>query len=777
MGRGTVLRYCTVAPLIVSLAFALSMTGVAIFRPYNAIAGNQGDRDQGIRDQKMGSRGSGDQESKRGHFLIHSFSDPLIPSFLILAGLLLLAAWLRWRYIVNVQPNPDEFVTLLAVKMILQKGVPLLPSGLFYEHGLLFSYAGAAASLLFGFSREVVRATSLLFGLLTLLLTWHVGRRWFSSGAGLLAATLLAVAPTAVLWGGRARMYTMLQWWVLLTLYFAFTGALTGRSRWRYLALVCYLAATLTQFVSITLIPPLVLGTVAVGWLGARRRGERPWFWSRRTWLEAGGLVVVALVAFLVKRAGQPKGVAPLGAAGEGVVIGIAQVVAIYSTLSTDLVGSWRALAPFFTAPETIVPTGLALLAMGWAGVNLLRRRTSTCDLPTLFLSLILVVTVVEMLFFVAPDRRDDRYLFMLQPAFFLLAADGLTRVTGRRQMADGRWQETTISHRPSAISFFPLIICLALVIYTWPATSALLARTGPGYDAAFGYVRDHWQEGDAVLTGTPAAAAIYLGRNDYYAVQGQDYAYRILKKDGQLVERWLGSPWIATAEQLNVTLGQPRRVWLVLERWGLLVQYYDREFMQQILAQTEFIREDNGVIVLRSLPDPHPISLEPAAAREAVFGVPGASWQVKLLGYTLEPSSPQSGQPARLTLYWQALASMDNDYRVLVHLRDAGGGDVLVADHAPLGSIYPTTLWQPGEIIRETVTFTLPSDLSAGTYTLLTGMYHPDTLERLPVAGDVSGENVVLLDTLTLHPNSVSFSFPFNGTMSPAGTNAGTSL
>ncbi len=707
------------------------------------------------------------QEIRRKYFLT--------PSSLILGGVLLLAAWLRWRYIVNVQPNPDEFVTMLAVKMILQKGVPVLPSSLFYEHGLLFSYAAAATSALFGFGREVIRGTSLLFGLLTVLLTWHVGRRWFSSGAGLLAATLLAVAPTAVLWGGRARMYTLLQGWVLLTLYLAFTGALAhrspgspiGASGLRRLALICYLGATLTQFVAITLAPPLILATVAVGWLEARRRGNRPWFRSRRVWLEAGGLVVVVLIAFLVKRMGQPKGIAPLSATGEGMAAGVAQVIAIYGALSTDLAGSWRALAPFFTAPETILPTALALLAMAWAGVNLLRRRASARDLPTIFLALTLIATTLEMLFFVAPDRRDEKYLFMLQPALFLLAADGLTRMArGKWQTANRKSQVASRQHAtrstqyaisnlrsPISISTLSILVaCLALVAYTWPATSALLARTGPDYDAAFGYVRDHWHEGDAILTGTPAAAAIYLGRNDYYAVQGQNYAYRILEKDGQPVERWLGSPWIATVEQLNATLSQPRRVWLVLERWGLLVQYYDREFMQQILAQTEFVREDNGVIVLRSLPHPRPIALEPAVPREAVFGTPDA-WLVKLLGYTLEPPQPQPGQSARLTLYWQGLAPMEDDYRVLVHLRDAGGNNVLVADHAPLGSVYPTTLWQPGESVRETVTFTLPADLPSGTYTLLTGLYHPNTLERLPVADDASGENAVRLTTVTLPP------------------------
>jgi hypothetical protein len=805
-GEVTLLRHCAIAP------FTLPMAESGDRGIRNQEIGDSGNQESGNQPARCpGSRpGLRDRDSRGG--LIPRFPDSLIPdspipSSLLLGGVLLLAAWLRWRYITHVQPNPDEFVTLLAVKMILQKGVPVLPSGLFYEHGLLFSYAGAAASAVLGFSREAVRATSLLFGLLTIWLTWYVGRRWFSPGAGLLAATLLAVAPAAVMWGGRARMYTMLQWWVLLTLYFAFNGALLHRSRWRWLALVCYLGATLTQFVSITLIPPLVLGMVAVAWLGrpnppipfsplqgqAKREegdapprvgeGPLPLFRSRDIWLEVGGLVVVVLIAFLVKRAGQPKGIAPLGASGTGVVSGIAQVIAIYAALSTDLAGSWRALAPFFTAPAAILPAGLALLAMGWAGANLLRRRATMRDLPTLFLALILVLTTLEMLFFVSPERRDDKYLFMLQPVLFLLAADGLIRLGNRisksanqqisksanqrirksanQQISKSANTQYAIRSTRQAISNtqrarctqYPiptLLACLALVAYAWPATSALLANTGPDYDTAFGYVRDHWQAGDAVLTGTPAAAAIYLGRNDYYAVRGTGgYAYRILQRDGEKVDRWMGSPWLETDEEIHAALSGSPRVWLVLERWGLIEEYYSPLTMQRILAMTDFVREDNGMIVLRSQPAASLILENPSVRLSVDF-----DHQLSLEGYDLSPAPPRPGasnptQEKRelgLVLYWQALSPLPYDYTAFVHLRDDAGHNVAQADHQPLAPVYPPTLWPVGEIIRERSILTLPEEVPAGTYSLWVGLYRLDTLKRLPIVDDHSGENAVLL-------------------------------
>ena len=122
---------------------------------------------QGSREQEAGGQRMAHVNQRRHSLIPPAFDSPtprpLILQATALGGVLILAAWLRWQYILHVQPYPDEFVTLLAVKMILQKGLPLLPSGLFYDHGLLFSYAGGLASALFGFSREVVRATSLVF--------------------------------------------------------------------------------------------------------------------------------------------------------------------------------------------------------------------------------------------------------------------------------------------------------------------------------------------------------------------------------------------------------------------------------------------------------------------------------------------------------------------------------------------------------------------------------------------------------------------------------------
>lgn len=638
------------------------------------------------------------------------------PFFVVLAIVLLAGGWLRWQFIQTVNPYPDEFVTLLAMDMIRQKGLPILPSGLFYDHGLLYSYIAAGISLL-GDPLRWGRLASWLFGMATLALTYFAGKRWFSPLTGVLAAAGLAFAPSAIQWSGRVRMYALLQLLVLLALWWIGDGLFRRRVRSAWLAVGAYFAALLTQFVSVALLPALGVAEIA-----ELTRQKRRWHTDPQFWLRTAAVGVAVLTAFLVKRAGQPKGISPL--AETNPVSGIWQVVQIYTNFSLDMASSWAALSPFFIRPPAALFSIFALVALIFAIIKY--RRAGNPEAAVYFLAIILLITTAVMLFFVAPDRRDDKYLFMLLPALMLLGAEGLSLL----------WK--TVAGRFGELWWLQSVLAIALTVGVWGYSrseiNGLLADVGEDYRTAFQYVKTHWQDGDALLTGTPAAAYYYLGRNDYYAVQaGGIYDYRILTTaDGRQVERWLGSPWVNSVEELNAIFRR-QQVWLVLERWGLLVQYYQPLFMQNILAQTEFVREDNGVIVLKSLPDARILRPKPAVPADALLvGTEGDSGQLKLLGYTLEGN--------RLTLYWQVQQPLAFDYTVFVNVQSPAGETVTQIDHRPLGSVFPTSLWQPGEIIRETSALSLPP----GEYRLRVGMYRLETGERLWVPDDATMQNMV---------------------------------
>jgi hypothetical protein len=106
----------------------------------------------------------------------------------------------------------------------------------------------------------------------------------------------------------------------------------------------------------------------------------------------------------------------------------------------------------------------------------------------------------------------------------------------------------------------------------------------------------------------------------------------------------------------------------------------------------------------------------------------------IRLLGFDLEPLA--AGQPWRATLAWEALAEMDEDYVVFLHLREAAtDAPVAQADRMPLQGRYPTSLWVRGEIVVDSYVLTPPANLAPGDYALYVGFYTPDG-ERLLADG-----------------------------------------
>lgn len=107
---------------------------------------------------------------------------------------------------------------------------------------------------------------------------------------------------------------------------------------------------------------------------------------------------------------------------------------------------------------------------------------------------------------------------------------------------------------------------------------------------------------------------------------------------------------------------------------------------------------------------------------------------EVGFLGYALAGERLPPGEPPRLTLYWQALAVPARDYTVFVQLLREGQL-VAQADGYPRGGAYPTSLWQPGQVVPDEYSLTLPAGAPPGEYRLIAGLYTLADLRRLPVA------------------------------------------
>ncbi len=121
----------------------------------------------------------------------------------------------------------------------------------------------------------------------------------------------------------------------------------------------------------------------------------------------------------------------------------------------------------------------------------------------------------------------------------------------------------------------------------------------------------------------------------------------------------------------------------------------------------------------------------------EAVLGE-----QVRFLGYDLSSPPYKRGEILRLTLYWQAMTSMEKSYTVFVHLLDKNemiGGQW---DSVPGGGLLPTTSWLEGEVIADEYEVPIRTGAPPGQYVIEIGMYDLHTGERLEVR-DESGKKV----------------------------------
>jgi hypothetical protein len=91
-------------------------------------------------------------------------------------------------------------------------------------------------------------------------------------------------------------------------------------------------------------------------------------------------------------------------------------------------------------------------------------------------------------------------------------------------------------------------------------------------------------------------------------------------------------------------------------------------------------------------------------------------------------------GEQMQITIYWEALESVSEDYSIAVHLvsQDPPLSELDVLDQAdnkhPVEGFYPTTKWQNGEIVRDDYLIAIPENSQPAAVRV--GMYRFDPQE-----------------------------------------------
>ena len=159
-----------------------------------------------------------------------------------------------------------------------------------------------------------------------------------------------------------------------------------------------------------------------------------------------------------------------------------------------------------------------------------------------------------------------------------------------------------------------------------------------------------------------------------------------------------------------------------------------------------------------RAVGSPLPLGTLSIAGRPHYFDLPspehplaaGFGPAIQLLGFDLKPLAPAPGGQIEVVLYWQALDTIGEDYKVFVHLYHPTipGGLPGQHDSPPGNGEFPTSGWLPGEVVTDSHVVAIEPEAPTGVCKLGVGLYVPATGERVPVSvdGEPQPDDVLIL-------------------------------
>ncbi|NLE76770.1 MAG: hypothetical protein GX605_08465 [Chloroflexi bacterium] len=106
----------------------------------------------------------------------------------------------------------------------------------------------------------------------------------------------------------------------------------------------------------------------------------------------------------------------------------------------------------------------------------------------------------------------------------------------------------------------------------------------------------------------------------------------------------------------------------------------------------------------------------------------------IRLLGCEVQPQVAHPGQTVEVTFYWQALRPMEYDYNLFIRILGFREQVIAQVDTYPGAGTWPTSLWQPGQVIEDRYTLTVsPSARTPVLAQVDFGFYDLETMVGLP--------------------------------------------
>lgn len=373
---------------------------------------------------------------------------------------------------------------------------------------------------------------------------------------------------------------------------------------------------------------------------------------------------------------------------------------------------------------------GRLLLPVGF--LALFSPLTLVIGLPTLAYNLLSDIPSQHSIYF--------HYMIPFVPIAVLAAIEGVNQLQRRlpidkRLLAVWLMAGTAVSWMldnpftyPIEEPYFPVYTLQPLVDV--PASRAALAYIPPHVSVA------------TTMTYAPHVSGRPVVHLFYDRLRLQEWAYGFPQTDYLLLNlsdmRYWVNPRLYYA-QIETAIG----------RFGYQALYFEQDVV--VLAKTAESSPITGAVLRRV------IELQEAGGKFAPTAPQTLEWmgqqwvapvlpvtafamdaafenQIALLGYGLSTTQPTPGGALCAVLYWKTAVSIPTDYTIFFHLVDPTGYVHTQRDSTPAQGFYPTTTWQPNQLIGDMHCLQIPPQLPPHTYGINVGLYDPTTGQRLEI-------------------------------------------
>ena len=468
---------------------------------------------------------------------------PRTPAWPVLVACLLVGSAILRIHKLDFQPlDDDEYASCQAILAIAETGAPgFAADGVYYTRSPAYHYLVGGLVRLFGPTLWAMRLPSAAFGVATTLLIVQFGQRLLGRPwVGLAAAVLYALHPFAIFSAHLVRFYQQQQFFTLLCLWY-FCKGFVGRpsQSCRALTVLAFLAAVLSQEITIVLGPQLALGVLFFA-----RGGEKGYFRLALLSAVAIGFIFLDLVVFQVVCLTRTEGVSP----------------SVEATISPHFWDAYNNVAMLVGYSRLHLAPSLLLVAM----LPVMLRRGSRVEWALLyFLASGAVLTNLLV------TNVSLRYQYWLTPLWLLLVVDALRLLVDRIAVATRPPGEPIAETRGVApLIAIPLIAGLLLVWSPWRVLGSYDCKLLGDSTGAFRFVGANRRPGDVVVATEPHphTAILEAGRVDYDLTVPMLYDFLVLQ-NGRLVDRNGGAEAIGSLDELMAACRRHERMWIVVNR------------------------------------------------------------------------------------------------------------------------------------------------------------------------------------------------------------------